>query len=1182
MREPSMRIFISYGRKDALEFARRLSSWLRDRGYDPWLDVENGIPPGTPFDIKIEDGIKESDLILALLSPESVRPGGFCRNELLYALSHNIDILPVRIADVDPPIQIISLNYLDASTDPESVFALLPAALDQITKKAYTWRTTPGAAGTWWEKIRVITFQEELKRYGGDFTGREWLFNQFDSWAAKKDSHLLLLTGEAGIGKSALSAQLTTRMDVMGIHFSSRSNPDSCRPESMISALIFQLAHQFPAYREIMDQITPPDASTAPEALFRMLVTDPLRACEHRLNIKSPWIFVVDGLDEATAGAGTAMVDFLIESVERFPSWFQVIATARPDRELLARFMGNGIQQKSLEASSGDNRKDVAEYIRVRVESEGLSVIPGVANRIDELAAGNFLYAETVIDALTDPEPTYRLTPDELGRLPPALGGLYDRMFRKRFPDITKYEQEVAPLVACLAVTRMPVPEPLLIAASGLDPRTATRGLRALSQFLTRDDDKLRLFHQSLIQWLMDDPVGNPFAVFPEEGNRRLAEAGLQEVRGGKRAVSEYTLFTLPFYLVEASLFDVLEEVLRDLRYIEGICNRGREEFLAIWSVVERSTPLQIQTVYAPVVETPSLYGDSFLNKIAFLLLVTGHLDGAMALLKEQERISRGLGNVAGLQASLGNQSAILYKRGDFDSAMKLLKEQERICRDLGNVHCLQRSLGNQALILQVRGDLDSAVKLLMEQERICRDLGNFNSLQVSLGNRATILYTRGDLDGAMALHKEKEQICRNLGNLGDLSISLGNQALILKVRGDLDGAMALHKEEEWICRDLGNIDGLQASLGNQALILKARGDLDGAMGLLKEQERICHELGNIDDLQSSLGNQATILYARGDLDGAMALHKEQERICRDLGNIDGLQLSLGNQALILQDRGDLDGAMELHKEEERICRELGNVDSLQRSLGNQALILYIRGDLDGAMALHKEEERICRDLGNINGLQASLGNQANILYARGNLDSAMKLLMEQERICRDLGNDERLLVSLGIQANILADRGDLGGAMALHREEEQICRDLGDDDSLQVSLANQALILQARGDLDGAMMLLKEQERICRDLGNTDGLQLTLYNQANILRIRGDLDGAMSCLKEQQRIYSELGNFEGLAISLVNQAVTLAQQDQHMEASRAVDEALAISSKGGCNTSLEVQIRKIKEKYGF
>jgi tetratricopeptide (TPR) repeat protein len=111
---------------------------------------------------------------------------------------------------------------------------------------------------------------------------------------------------------------------------------------------------------------------------------------------------------------------------------------------------------------------------------------------------------------------------------------------------------------------------------------------------------------------------------------------------------------------------------------------------------------------------------------------------------------------------------------------MALHKEQEKICRQLGNLDGLQASLGNQALILKDRGDLDGAMALHKEEEKICRQLGNLAGLQASLGNQALILQDRGDLDGAMALHKEKERICRQLDTKEGLAITLGNQALLL------------------------------------------------------------------------------------------------------------------------------------------------------------------------------------------------------------------------------------------------------------------------------------------------------------------------------------------------------------------------------------------------------------------
>jgi hypothetical protein len=86
-------------------------------------------------------------------------------------------------------------------------------------------------------------------------------------------------------------------------------------------------------------------------------------------------------------------------------------------------------------------------------------------------------------------------------------------------------------------------------------------------------------------------------------------------------------------------------------------------------------------------------------------------------------------------QISLGNQAVILYGRGDLDGAMALLKEEERICRQLGDLAGLAASLDNQAFILYARGDLDGSMALLRGEERIYRQLRDPANLQRSLGS---------------------------------------------------------------------------------------------------------------------------------------------------------------------------------------------------------------------------------------------------------------------------------------------------------------------------------------------------------------------------------------------------------------------------------------------------------------
>jgi hypothetical protein len=128
------------------------------------------------------------------------------------------------------------------------------------------------------------------------------------------------------------------------------------------------------------------------------------------------------------------------------------------------------------------------------------------------------------------------------------------------------------------------------------------------------------------------------------------------------------------------------------------------------------------------------------------------------------EWICRYLGSVNSLQAYLGNQALIFVDLGDLDGAMTLLKEQERICRELGNIDSLQASLGNQANILHSFGDLDGAMAIHKEQERIYRDLDKVDGLAYTLINEALILTQQSCLNKALSVAEEAYQLASGHG----------------------------------------------------------------------------------------------------------------------------------------------------------------------------------------------------------------------------------------------------------------------------------------------------------------------------------------------------------------------------------------------------------------------------------
>lgn len=229
----SAQVFISYGRADAMGFAKTLAADLERRGgYRVFLDLES-IEKGGLWEVRIERGIKESAVLLAVLSPHAVREESVCRDEVVYALCVGKPIVPVRQDPnprLQPPLLLARRNWVDFTADYEQGFQALlqflggdgsglrPPALPTITG------------------VVPLDFGVEIARFTHGFTGREWVQHEIDRWLATDSRRAMVIVAEPGVGKSAIAAWLSqTRPDVLGIHFCTQQNSRTRDPYEFVA-----------------------------------------------------------------------------------------------------------------------------------------------------------------------------------------------------------------------------------------------------------------------------------------------------------------------------------------------------------------------------------------------------------------------------------------------------------------------------------------------------------------------------------------------------------------------------------------------------------------------------------------------------------------------------------------------------------------------------------------------------------------------------------------------------------------------------------------------------------------------------------------------------------------------------------------------------------------------------------
>ena len=566
-------IFESYGWKDAGDIAKTLSRDLQQAGYDVWIDVEN-IKPGEPFPPALAAAIDRADMVLALLSPHSVRlhddPGNtegssVVLNELAEAHGKHKPIVPVMVIQCSTPFILNILRKIDftkwsASEETyregfEKVRKAIESALAGKLDDLYVEHIG---------RIRPLNMDYELLLRYRDFVGREWLFQCVKTWLAT-DRPCLLIEGDSGTGKSAFAAELIRRNpdeSVFAYHFCTADRPEQVSAGNFVRSIAAIIGGQDERYgRRLIE-----DPAVHAALMEERSRTDPVSAFIHGVLLplrdfppSSPRYIVVDALDEALAPSGG--IDLSIPAVLRrilpdFPSWLRLVVTTRDDQRIMPLFPDAEIVRLSSDETRQD--ADITLFVASRFAEPELSALAATTDARDQAIAaiaersdGNFRYAQEVVRALAARE--FGLA--DVTRLPNQLSGLYYASFARRFPTPSDYRHAEICLSVLLAA-REPLTEDQLVAITGLDRRTELQpALIALTGYVTQASREpgagYVLFHTSIADWLLRPPPGrNPYSVDPAQGRAWLVTF----CRAWRENNDPYALRHLIVHLVEHGL----------------------------------------------------------------------------------------------------------------------------------------------------------------------------------------------------------------------------------------------------------------------------------------------------------------------------------------------------------------------------------------------------------------------------------------------------------------------------------------------------------------------------------------------------------------------------------------------------------------------------------------------------
>jgi tetratricopeptide (TPR) repeat protein/energy-coupling factor transporter ATP-binding protein EcfA2 len=936
-----------------------------------------------------------------------------------------------------------------------------------------------GEEGEWWRdratQVRVetpraarrVVVPRETALFGRD--AEIAILRSSYERAAGGDGQVLLVEGEAGIGKSRLVDEFVglLRQEGRDVEFLFGSYPPggaatACGAFSSayrehfgddlaaIASALPETPLLVPAFAAFLRGDAPPRGS---EPLTRESLHTVFARATQSIAAARPAVILIDDLHFAPE-EGRGLFAALALAAARHK--ILLIGTARPglDEKWVANLvrLGNA-SRRTL------HRLAAADIVRLLSEAFGSAPLAeDLAGRIAEKSDGNPYFVFEILRGLreglflkqrADGSWVTSKVIEEI-RIPPTIAEL----IQARISDLSDDDRNLLEVAACAGFE---FDAALVGAVAGLAPIPLLQRLGTIEKRtrLVRSAGRRFVFDHHHVQEALVAGVSEPLR---EQYHAALADA--LESRSSAAAAD-------PKSIAGALAVELADHLLRGgqgaraARFVDAAVTHLENGYLNAEAVKLLDRALGAEGAC----DDPTRF--KCLLRKAERLEILGRADDERATLDAAAAIAEKLGDPAmraKAHTRIGNH---LRHVGRFDAAGAELSVALDITRAAGDVRGELSATGGLGNLERFRGRLTEALALHTRCLEISRSIGERRAEAVAAVNLTSVLGTLGRLADAQEHAKRAAVLFDEIGDRRGRAVAAGSLGFVAHGFGRLDESLEHDARYIELARAAGDRAQESHAQGNRGNVLCSLGRFDEARRHFERQIDLARECADRRMEARGLGNLGSCHEASGRLGDALELLERGLAIDREVGDRNLESRNATSLAQILIPLGRHEEARVLLDGSLKTAREVGAPRETGYALAGLGELALEAGDLDAAARLHAEALAVRRGLGQKDGVADSTEALGRVHAAAGRAVEARDHLEQAFALARPAPSaDAEVLAACRLAALKARDASAAAATLA----------ELGPRLGVGRRMAAHRLLFEATGDrahLDEAKRLL-------------------------------------------------------------------------------------------------------------
>lgn len=258
----------------------------------------------------------------------------------------------------------------------------------------------------------------------------------------------------------------------------------------------------------------------------------------------------------------------------------------------------------------------------------------------------------------------------------------------------------------------------------------------------------------------------------------------------------------------------------------------------------------------------------------------------------------------------------ILLERAEIESKSAPPADVMELCHRLlneagkrGDDHARAMALMHMGSVQTRKGDWDEATRLLDEARELFAQVGDDQKCAAAYTRLGTIAFERGNLDQAIERLRDARETATRGGNMALLGTVYGNWGIVSSVRGEYADAIVNYTSALKVYRKINHMYGLCQTYHNLGLTHGLQQEWATAVKCYEQGEKLADDMGALDVLANILVSKAPAQLATGNTEDAAQSCARSRTYMEQLGDHLGVAECYKVEGMISMEEADFAAA---------------------------------------------------------------------------------------------------------------------------------------------------------------------------------------------------------------------------------------------------------------------------------